>query len=48
MMRVILRGDLLAADLVNLAAYKETTKDLFMKVSTSLEIIALEIFASHG
>ena len=27
--------------------HKETTKDLFMKVGTSLEIIALEIFASH-
>ena len=48
MMCVILRGDLLAADLVNLAAYKETTKDLFMKISTSLEIIVLEMFASHG
>ena len=48
MMRVILRGDLLAADLVNLAAYKETTNNLFMKVGTSLEIIDIEIFASHG
>ena len=25
--------------------YKKTTKDLFMKVSTSLEIVALELFA---
>ena len=28
--------------------HKETAKDLFMKISTSLEIIALEMFASHG
>ena len=28
--------------------HKEMTKDLFMKISTSLEIIALEMFASHG
>ena len=27
--------------------HKKRTKDLFMKVSTSLEIIALEMFASH-
>ena len=27
--------------------HKETTKDLFIKISTSLEIIALEMFASH-
>ena len=27
--------------------HKETTKDLFIKVSTSLEMIGLEVFASH-
>ena len=28
--------------------HKETTNDLFMKINTSLEIIVLEMFASHG
>ena len=28
--------------------HKKRTKDLFMKVSTSLEIVALELLASHG
>ena len=28
--------------------HEERTKDLFMKVSTSLEMVALELFESHG
>ena len=28
--------------------HEERTKDLFMKVSTSLEMVALELFVSHG
>ena len=45
-MQVIFRG-IYWLRFWSMLQHKETTKDLFMKVNTSLEIIALEMFASH-
>ena len=46
-MQVIFRG-IYWLRFWSMLQHKETANDLFMKISTSLEIIALEIFASHG